>query len=255
MFKMILSQMSWKWLALMALMLSAVSGYSPLHAQDAGVVRGVVLDEKKTPIPGITILVKETKVSTSTDGDGRFLIHVPSGKQVLVFSYIGKVTQEVNIQNRPEIIVYMKDKVVGLEDVVVVGYGRQKQASVVAAVSQTSGKVLERAGGVSNIGAALTGNVPGLITAQSTGLPGEEDPQLIVRGLSTWNNSNPLILVDGVERPMNSVDIGSVETVTVLKDASATAVFGSRGANGVILITTKRGKAGRLRSVQRSTPH
>jgi TonB-dependent SusC/RagA subfamily outer membrane receptor len=116
---------------------------------------------------------------------------------------------------------------------------------VVAAVSQTNGKVLERAGGVSNIGAALTGNVPGLITAQSTGLPGEEDPQIIIRGRSTWNNSNPLILVDGVERPMTSVDIGSVETVTVLKDASATAVFGSRGANGVILITTKRGKLGK----------
>jgi len=105
--------------------------------------------------------------------------------------------------------------------------------------------VLERAGGVSNIGAALTGNVPGLITSQSTGLPGEEDPQIIIRGRSTWNNSNPLVLVDGVERPMTSVDIGSVETVTVLKDASATAVFGSRGANGVILITTKRGKTGK----------
>lgn len=237
--------MSWKWLVATALILSAVSGYSPSQAQDATVVRGVVLDEKKTPIPGTTILVKETKISTTTDGDGKFFMHVPSGKQVLVFSYIGKVTQEVNIQNRPEITVTMKDKVVGLEDVVVVGYGRQKQASVVAAVSQTSGKVLERAGGVSNIGAALTGNVPGLITAQSTGLPGEEDPQLIIRGLSTWNNSNPLILVDGVERPMSSVDIGSVETVTVLKDASATAVFGSRGANGVILITTKRGKTGK----------
>ncbi|WP_315823589.1 TonB-dependent receptor plug domain-containing protein [Paraflavitalea speifideaquila] len=116
---------------------------------------------------------------------------------------------------------------------------------MVAAISQTTGAVLERAGGVSNIGAALTGNVPGLITAQSTGLPGEEDPQIIIRGRSTWNSSSPLILVDGVERPMTSVDIGSVESVTVLKDASATAVFGSRGANGVILITTKRGKTGK----------
>lgn len=245
MFKMILSQVSWKWLVVTALMLSAAPGYSPLQAQDAGVVRGVVLDEKKTPIPGTTVLVKDTKVSTSTGGDGKFLIHVPSGKHVLVFSYIGKQSQEVNIQNRQDISVTLKDKVVGLEDVVVVGYGRQKKASVVAAVSQTTGKVLERAGGVSNIGAALTGNVPGLITAQSTGLPGEEDPRLIIRGLSTWNNSNPLVLVDGVERPMTSVDIGSVETVTVLKDASATAVFGSRGANGVILITTKRGKTGK----------
>jgi TonB-dependent SusC/RagA subfamily outer membrane receptor len=127
----------------------------------------------------------------------------------------------------------------------VVGYGKQKKEGVVASVTQTTGKVLERAGGVSSIGAALTGNVPGLITNASTGLPGAEDPQIIIRGRSTWNNSDPLILVDGVERPMNSVDISSVETVTVLKDASATAVFGSRGANGVILITTKRGKTGK----------
>ncbi|WP_229363078.1 SusC/RagA family TonB-linked outer membrane protein [Flectobacillus sp. BAB-3569] len=126
-----------------------------------------------------------------------------------------------------------------------VGYGKQKKEGVVASVTQTTGKVLERAGGVSSIGAALTGNVPGLITNASTGLPGAEDPQIIIRGRSTWNNSDPLILVDGVERPMNSVDISSVETVTVLKDASATAVFGSRGANGVILITTKRGKTGK----------
>lgn len=237
--------MSWKWLIVTAAMLSQTLSWSPLQAQDTRVVQGVVLDEQKTPIPGTTVLVKETKISTSTGNDGKFLLHVPADKHVLVFSYIGKAPQEVNIKNLSTLSVTLKSNVVGLEDVVIVGYGRQKKASVVAAVSQTTGKTLERAGGVSNIGAALTGNVPGLITAQSTGLPGEEDPQLIIRGLSTWNNSSPLILVDGVERPMNSVDIGSVETVTVLKDASATAVFGSRGANGVILITTKRGKAGR----------
>lgn len=245
MFKMILSQKSWKWLVVTAVMLSATLTGSSLQAQDARVVQGVVLDEKRTPVPGTTVQVKETKISTSTDNDGKFLIRVPADKHVLVFSFIGKTPQEVNIQNRSDIAVTLKDNVFGLEDVVIVGYGRQKKESVVAAVSQTTGKTLERAGGVSNIGAALTGNVPGLITAQSTGLPGEEDPQLIIRGLSTWNNSNPLILVDGVERPMSSVDIGSVETVTVLKDASATAVFGSRGANGVILITTKRGKLGK----------
>jgi TonB-dependent SusC/RagA subfamily outer membrane receptor len=129
--------------------------------------------------------------------------------------------------------------------VVVVGYGKQKKLGVVAAISQTTGKVLERAGGVSNIGSALTGNVPGLITNASTGLPGAEDPQIIIRGISSWNSRDPLVLVDGVERQMNSVDIASVETISVLKDASATAVFGSRGANGVILITTKRGQAGK----------
>lgn len=245
MLKMILSRKSWKWLVMAAVMLSVTLTSSLLLAQDTRVVQGVVQDEKKTPVPGTTVVVKGTQVNTSTGNDGRFFIRVPADKHILVFTYIGKLPQEVNIQQQSNITVTLKDNVVGLEDVVIVGYGRQKRESVVAAVSQTDGKTLERAGGVSNIGAALTGNVPGLITAQSTGLPGEEDPQLIIRGLSTWNNSNPLILVDGVERPMSSVDIGSVETVTVLKDASATAVFGSRGANGVILITTKRGKLGK----------
>ncbi|RTY95411.1 SusC/RagA family TonB-linked outer membrane protein, partial [Flavobacterium bomense] len=108
--------------------------------------------------------------------------------------------------------------------IVIVGYGKQKKESVVAAISQVSGKTLERAGGVQSIGAALTGNAPGLITTASTGMPGEEDPRIVIRGASTWNDSSPLVLVDGIERPMNSVDIGSVETVSVLKDASATAV-------------------------------
>ncbi|MDF2191623.1 SusC/RagA family TonB-linked outer membrane protein [Paraflavitalea sp. CAU 1676] len=245
MFKMIFSQKSWKWLLLVALTLPNLFAWSPLRAQDARVVQGVVLDEKKLPVPGTTVSVKQTDISTSTTHEGRFSIRVPAGKQVLVFTYVGKIAQEVNVGNQPNVSVILKDSVIGLEDVIVVGYGRQKRESVVAAVSQTTGAVLERAGGVSNIGAALTGNVPGLITAQSTGLPGEEDPQIIIRGRSTWNSSSPLVLVDGVERPMTSVDIGSVESITVLKDASATAVFGSRGANGVILITTKRGKTGK----------
>lgn len=234
-----------QWLLTAAVTLSMALVGAPLLAQDARVVQGVVLDEKKLPVAGATVQVKQTTISTGTTQDGRFSLRVPADKHVLLISYVGMVTQEVNIRNQSSVIINLKDSIVGLEDVVVVGYGRQKKESVVAAVATTTGKTLERAGGVSNIGAALTGNVPGLITAQSTGLPGEEDPQIIIRGRSTWNNSSPLILVDGVERPMNSVDIGSVETVTVLKDASATSVFGSRGANGVILITTKRGKTGK----------
>ncbi len=120
-----------------------------------------------------------------------------------------------------------------------VGYGKQKKQSLVGAISQVKGDVLQRTGGVSSLGAALTGNLPGVITVATQGTPGGEDPKIYIRGQSTWNNSDPLILVDGIERPMNSVDIGSVETISVLKDASATAVFGVKGANGVILITTK----------------
>ena len=134
-----------------------------------------------------------------------------------------------------------------LDEVVIVGYGQQKKVSVVGAITQTSGEVLERAGGVSSVGAALTGNLPGVITTSSTGMPGAEDPTIVIRGVSSWNNSQPLILVDGIERPMSAVDITSVQSISVLKDASATAVYGVKGANGVILITTKRGQEGRAK--------
>ena len=134
-----------------------------------------------------------------------------------------------------------------LNEVVVVGYGQQKKASVVGAITQTTGKVLERAGGVSDIGSALAGNLPGVITTSSSGMPGEEDPKIVIRGVSSWNSSDPLVLVDGIERPMSSVDIHSVQSISVLKDASATAVYGVKGANGVILITTKRGTEGKAK--------
>ena len=110
-----------------------------------------------------------------------------------------------------------------------------------------TGKVLERAGGVSDIGSALTGNLPGVITSSSSGMPGDEDPKIVIRGVSSWNSSDPLVLVDGIERPMSSVDIHSVQSISVLKDASATAVYGVKGANGVILITTKRGTEGKAK--------
>jgi TonB-linked SusC/RagA family outer membrane protein len=245
MLKTTLTKKPWKWLVATVITLSMAVTSSPLLAQDTRQVKGVVVDEKQAPVAGVTVQVKQTKISTSTGEDGRFSLNVPANRNILVITFVGKVSQELSIHNQNNIIVSLKDSISGLEDVIVIGYGKQKKESVVAAVSTTTGKILERAGGVSNIGAALTGNVPGLITAQSTGLPGEEDPQIIIRGRSTWNNASPLILVDGVERPMTSVDIGSVETVTVLKDASATAVFGSRGANGVILVTTKRGKTGK----------
>lgn len=189
--------------------------------------------------------LKQNKtVGTLTDGNGRFTLNVPSGNQTLVISYVGLETQEVALQGRRDITVTLVDKNLQLEEVVIVGYGQQKKASVVGAITQTTGEVLKRAGGVTSIGAALTGNLPGVITTTSSGLPGEEDPKIIIRSASSWNNSEPLVLVDGIERQMNSVDINSVQSISVLKDASATAIYGVKGANGVILITTKRGSEG-----------
>lgn len=242
-------------LAICALLFCGL-GTHRASAQEAHPISGVVLDESKVPVEGVTIQVKGTTVYSKTAVDGRFTLDMPKGKSILVFTYVGKEPTELDVTGQNTVSVIMKDMAnPDLEQVVVVGYGKQKRQSMVAAISETKGTVLERSGGVSNIGAALTGNVPGLITNASTGLPGAEDPMILIRGRSSWNNSDPLVLVDGVERPMNSVDIASVETISVLKDASATAVFGSRGANGVILITTKRGQAGKatIRAVVNTT--
>ena len=135
-----------------------------------------------------------------------------------------------------------------LEDVVVVGYGVQKKESVVGAISQVTGEKLQQAGGVTNVGEALQGRLPGVTTISSSGLPGETDPLIFIRGQSSWNGGGqPLILVDGVERSMGDIDVNEIDQISVLKDASATAVFGVKGANGVILITTKRGTTGKAK--------
>lgn len=219
-----------------------------LMAQKGTNVNGVVLDGTNEPIIGATIIVKGSgSIGTTTDIDGKFTLNLPNEKSVMVVSYIGMLPQEVRFTGGKLLKVVLKEDSQQLEEVVVVGYGQQKKASVVGAITQTSGKVLERAGGVADIGSALTGNLPGVITTSSTGMPGEEDPKIVIRGVSSWNNSDPLILVDGIERPMNSVDISSVQTISVLKDASATAVYGVKGANGVILITTKRGNEGKAK--------
>jgi TonB-linked SusC/RagA family outer membrane protein len=229
-------------LCLLFVFFSSLSAF----AQSNRTVSGRVLDTHNEPVIGASVLLKgKTSVGTITNLEGKFTLSIPAGNQILVVSYIGMITQEINVSRIDNVTIILKDDEVSLEEVVIVGYGQQKKASVIGAITQTTGKVLERAGGVASIGAALTGNLPGVVTMSSTGMPGEEDPRIIIRGRSSWNNADPLILVDGIERPMNSVDINSVETISVLKDASATAVYGVRGANGVILITTKRGQEGR----------
>jgi TonB-linked SusC/RagA family outer membrane protein len=216
-----------------------------LSAQQKRIVKGTVLDEQRRPLIGVSVTGKGSTSGTQTNLDGEFSLEVAEGTQSLMVRYIGMTNQEVDIKGKNQLTIIMKDDMAQLNEVVVVGYGTQKKASVVGAITQTTSEVLERTGGVSSLGAALTGNLPGVITTASSGMPGEEDPQILIRGRSTWNNAGPLILVDGVERSMNNIDISSVESVSVLKDASATAVFGVKGANGVILITTKRGKEGK----------
>ena len=228
--------------------LCLVGAFCSLNAQAQKIqVKGNLVDGTGEPLIGATVKVKgNAGVGAVTDFDGNFIISVPSENSTLVFTYVGMKTKEVKIGKKRELKLTLEDDN-AIGEVVVVGYGQQKKASVVGAITQTTGKVLERAGGVSDIGSALTGNLPGVITSSSSGMPGDEDPKIVIRGVSSWNSSDPLILVDGIERPMSSVDIHSVQSISVLKDASATAVYGVKGANGVILITTKRGTEGKAK--------
>lgn len=209
-------------------------------------ITGQVLDPTGLALPGVTVRIKNTTRGTTTNLDGEYTIQVNEG-ETLVFSFMGFVEKEVVVGNQAVINIILEEDLQSLDEVIVVGYAEQKKETIVGAVAQTSGEVLKRTGGVSNVGAALTGNLPGVITTASTGVPGGENPQIIIRGQNSWNGNSPLILVDGVERPefFNTMDIASVESISVLKDASATAVFGSRGANGVIIVTTKRGREGK----------
>ena len=219
-----------------------------LHAQNGIAVKGTVTDNTTDPLIGASVIVKgQPSLGTVTDIDGNFHLTVPSEQSVLVISYVGMATKEIKVNRQRDFKVTL-DEDTQLEEVVVVGYGQQKKASVVGAITQTTGEVLERAAGIGSVSAALTGNLPGIATIASSGQPGEEDPRIYIRGAAAWNqDAQPLILVDGVKREIKSVDVTSVATVSVLKDASATAVYGVEGANGVILITTKRGQEGKAR--------
>lgn len=217
-------------------------------AQTGGVkIQGKVFDSNNEAIIGANIKVKGSPtIGTTSNIDGVFKLTVPNEKSVIVVSYVGMQTMEMEVGKKRNFNVTLTENAgLNLGEVVVVGYGQQKKASVTGSITQTTGEVLERSGGVTNVGAALTGNLPGVVTFSSTGIPGADEPKIVIRTQSSWNNSDPLVLVDGIERDINTVDISSVKSVSVLKDASATAVYGVKGANGVILITTKRGQEGK----------
>lgn len=203
---------------------------------------GTVVDKQNEPLPGVTVNVKGGGQGVVTDIDGKYRIRIPNRNSILVFSFVGFQTQEVNVNNRTTINVVLQEAVTELEEMVVVGYGQQKKESVVAALSTISATALKQTP-ASNLGIALAGRLPGLTVLQRSGVPGGENMDFYIRGRSTINGQQPLTIVDGVERNFTSLDPHEVETITVLKDASATAVYGVRGANGVIIVTTRRGKA------------
>ncbi len=217
-----------------------------VYGQKTRNISGTVKDVKGEPIVGAIVMLKGSKIGTMTDAMGRFSINIPDQDgNILVVSFLGMETQEVDVSQTTTFDFTLKEAEVKIEEVVVVGYGSQKKESVVGSIAQTKGDVLARTGGVTNVASTLTGNLPGVVTIQGSGKPGSENPIILIRGQGTWNNSSPLVLVDGIERSLDGIDINSIQSISVLKDASATAVFGVKGANGVILVTTKRGTEGK----------
>ena len=205
-------------------------------------IEGRVLDELGEGLIGAGVLIQGTNIGTITDMDGNFSITVPSGT-TLEISCVGYATQEVQVTGQ-RMTIQMQLDAHSLDESVVVAYGQQKKVTITGAVSQVSGEGLMKAP-VANVANALQGNLPGVSAVQPSGMPGDDSPTIRIRGVGSLNDSTPLVLVDGVERPFNQLDPNEIESISVLKDASATAVFGVRGANGVILVTTKRGSVGK----------
>ncbi len=219
-------------------------GQAAIPAEQQKKITGKVSDISGAPIPGATVVVVGTTVGTIADMDGNFTLAIPANAKTLMVSFVGMIAKDVPIGNNTSFRVVLSESTIGVEEVVIVGYGTQKKESVVGAITQVNNQSLMRSGS-SNVTNAITGKLSGVLTIQQTGEPGANNSEIVIRGLSSWNGSSPLVLVDGVERDFNTLDPNEINTISVLKDASATAVFGAKGANGVIIVTTKRGKIGK----------
>ncbi len=229
--------------------IASVSAFSVPPDDEAAfqqVITGTVTDAATgEALIGVSVVVKGTTLGALTDINGKFNIPVTGRDQVTIsLSFIGYATQEIPATPGVPVTVALSLEVTEIQEVVVVGYGTQKKESVVGAITQVNSQTLMQAGETS-ITNAITGKLSGVLTIQLDAEPGAENADLYVRGLSSWNGSKPLVLVDGVERDFASLNPTEINTISVLKDASATAVFGAKGANGVIVVTTKRGQLGK----------
>ncbi|RPD39896.1 TonB-dependent receptor [Chitinophaga barathri] len=226
------------------LLLAAVFISNTAQAQQTYAITGRVTDEQKTPLPGVSVAVKGSTTGSATDANGNFNIKsAPNASGILVITYIGYASQEVPYTSGTAVLVTLKTDQKALGEVVVVGYGTQKKVNLVGAVSavKVDEKITNRS--LPNASSALSGLVPGLAVSQSSGMAGRNSAALIIRGLGTVNNANPLVVVDGMpDVDINRLNMNDIESVSVLKDATSASVYGSRAANGVILITTKSGK-------------
>lgn len=211
-------------------------------------VTGRVTDENGEPLPGLYVIVKGTTRGTTANATGEFTIDVDDPSAVLVFSFVGFLTQELVVGDQRVINVTMQLDIVGLEDIIVVGYGTQKKVNLTGSVAAVGNEELEKLS-VTQTSQLLTGLVSGVTVTQSSGQPGKDDVVIRVRGLGTFSGAgnSPLILVDGLASSFDNVDINDIASISVLKDAASASIYGARGANGVILIETKKGQEGQFR--------
>ena len=210
-------------------------------------VTGTVTDTYGEPMPGVNVVVKGTTLGSISDFNGKYSISVPGRDAVLVFSYIGYKVQEMVVGNRTAIDVIMEEDTREIEEVVVVGYGTQKKINLTGSVQHvTSAELTKRS--TSNASVALQGLIPGVSVVQSTGQPGADGASITIRGTGSFRSStSPLVLIDGVEGDINNIELNAIESISVLKDAASASIYGSRAANGVILVTTKRSKEEKVR--------
>ena len=225
---------------------ASASAYSATEVIQGTEVSGTVTGEDGTGVPGATVVVKGTTVGTATDVNGNFTLNVPAGSNTLVVSFIGFKTQEIPINNRSTVNISLATDAQALEEIVVTGYGTQKKADVTGATATVNAEDLN-AGVINNPMQAVQGKVAGLNVVSGGGDPTSNRPVIRLRGTSSLSaNSEPLIVIDGVAgAPLSTVAPEDIASMDILKDASSAAIYGSRGSNGVIIITTKRGQAGK----------
>ena len=206
---------------------------------------GTVYDHNGEPLIGASVLVKGTTIGTATDIEGNYTLNVPA-KGTLVVSYVGYITQEIALNGQTELNIDLKEDTESLEEVVVVGYGVQKKATLTGSVSSVGGEEIKKVS-AANLSNTLAGKTAGIIANTRSGEPGEDGATITIRGKGTLGDTSPLIIVDGIaDRSFSRLNPEDIESISVLKDASA-AIYGSRAANGVILVTTKRGKEGKVK--------
>jgi TonB-linked SusC/RagA family outer membrane protein len=230
---------------LLMVLLFVIGTSIPMYGQVGSTISGTVIDEAGEPIPGATVVIKGTTTGTVTDIEGNYSLTLTEGAEILVFSFVGMASEEVPIGNQNQINVTLSQDAADLDEVIVIGYGTQRKATLTGAVASVTPQEI-RSNPAVNLTNSLSGLVPGLTALNRSGEPGADDAEIFIRGNNTTGDNSPLVVVDGVQNPpgWERINSNDIESISVLKDASA-AIYGARAANGVILITTKRGKMGK----------